>query len=67
MISHEIILSGDGWIEPIAKLGTCFNFHIMYEDLIFTVEPGHIKVTRLVLLSGMAPVLILPIADHPGV
>ncbi|OAX37328.1 cytochrome P450, partial [Rhizopogon vinicolor AM-OR11-026] len=34
---------GDGWIEPIAKLGTCFNFHIMYEDLIFTVEPGHIK------------------------
>lgn len=34
---------GDGWIDTIAELGTCFNLHVMYEDLIITVEPGHIK------------------------
>ncbi|KAG2143713.1 cytochrome P450, partial [Suillus clintonianus] len=34
---------GDGLADFVAEFGTCFNLHFMYEDLIFTVEPSHIK------------------------
>jgi cytochrome P450 len=34
---------GDGLAEFVAEFGTCFNARIMFEDLIFTVEPSHIK------------------------
>jgi hypothetical protein len=35
----------------VAELGPCFNFRMMYEDFIFTAEPNHIKVYRLVRRS----------------
>ncbi|KAG1763958.1 cytochrome P450 [Suillus occidentalis] len=34
---------GDALAEYVAKFGTCFNLRVMFEDLIFTVEPSHIK------------------------
>lgn len=34
---------GDGLVEIIAELGTCFNLNVMFENVIFTVEPSHIK------------------------
>lgn len=34
---------GDGFAEFVAESGTCFNLHVMFEDVIFTVEPSHIK------------------------
>ncbi|KAG2139813.1 cytochrome P450 [Suillus bovinus] len=34
---------GDGMAEIVAETGTCFNFRVMFEDVIFTVEPSHIK------------------------
>ncbi|KAG2139814.1 cytochrome P450 [Suillus bovinus] len=34
---------GDGMAEIVAETGTCFNFRVMFEDAIFTVEPSHIK------------------------
>jgi hypothetical protein len=32
-----------GWIE---QLGTTYDLHIFWEDLIFTFEPEHVKVCR---------------------
>ncbi|KAH7926998.1 cytochrome P450 [Leucogyrophana mollusca] len=34
---------GDGIAERVAELGPTFNFRVMFEDLIFTTEPHHIK------------------------
>ncbi|KAG1809091.1 cytochrome P450 [Suillus subaureus] len=34
---------GDGLAEIVAEFGSCFNLHVMFEDVIFTVEPSHIK------------------------
>ncbi|KAG2745878.1 cytochrome P450 [Suillus brevipes Sb2] len=34
---------GDALAEFVAMFGTCFNIRVMFEDLIFTVEPSHIK------------------------
>ncbi|KAH7911458.1 cytochrome P450 [Hygrophoropsis aurantiaca] len=34
---------GDGVTDAVDQLGPTFNFRVMYEDLIFTTEPQHIK------------------------
>jgi hypothetical protein len=34
---------GDGMIGAIAVVGNCFNFRVMFDDILFTCEPRHIK------------------------
>ncbi|EIW84585.1 cytochrome P450 [Coniophora puteana RWD-64-598 SS2] len=34
---------GDGMTEAIDAMGNTFNFRVMYDDLLFTTEPHHIK------------------------
>ncbi|EGO01601.1 hypothetical protein SERLA73DRAFT_176994 [Serpula lacrymans var. lacrymans S7.3] len=34
---------GDGIAETAANLGPTFNFRVMFEDNMFTIEPNHIK------------------------
>ncbi|KAF8554602.1 cytochrome P450 [Imleria badia] len=34
---------GDGITDIVAAVGNCYNFRVMFDDLLFTCEPHHIK------------------------
>ncbi|KIJ66961.1 hypothetical protein HYDPIDRAFT_26376 [Hydnomerulius pinastri MD-312] len=34
---------GDGMTDAVEKYGNCYNFRVMFDDLLFTCEPNHIK------------------------
>ncbi|KAF8126892.1 cytochrome P450 [Boletus edulis] len=34
---------GDVMTDAIATIGNCYNFRVMFDDLLFTIEPQHIK------------------------
>jgi cytochrome P450 len=34
---------GDGLVEVVEAVGNCFNFRVLFDDLLFTCEPHHIK------------------------
>ena len=39
-------------IDAIAAVGlNCFNFRVMFDDVLFTCEPRHIKVPRQISIS----------------
>ena len=39
-------------------VGNCFNFRVMFDDLLFTCEPHHIKVRRQ-YLSRLASLMLI--------
>lgn len=38
--------TGDGMTDMVAAVGNCYNFRVLFDDLLFTCEPHHIKVGR---------------------
>ena len=38
--------AGDEMIDAIAAVGNCFKCPVMFDDVLFTCEPLHIKVPR---------------------